>query len=218
MSRSIAELASCAPRHLREYTDPNGPYAFGTYDVQGDPDRLEALDCLAPALLGVNVSGGSVIEMHRQGTSGAVLLGAMRQVLADPQCATTDFVGAALGGRALGLVADAIRTSKDVHGVKAVTVTKILHRKRPNLVPIIDRFVYGFYTGQVLPGSPYDTSVRRFWADLQPELRANTDWLTELASSFTTPDGRPLGLLRAADIVVWHHFYTGCDAGEDSAH
>jgi hypothetical protein len=70
-------------------------------------------------------------------------------------------------------VADTIKLAKDVRGIKAVKVTKILHRKRPKLIPIIDRFVYGFHTGQVPPGGLYDASVRRFWRELQPDLQAN---------------------------------------------
>lgn len=210
MSNSIAELAPCAQRHLREYTDPHGTYAFALYDVQGDPRSVSVLDCLAPVLLSVKVSGTAVIEMHKKGTAGAALLGAMRDVLADPQCDTADFISADINGHALRLVADAIRKTKDVHGIKAVTVTKILHRKRPDLIPLIDQLVYKFCTGKVLPPSPYDASVQQFWVALQRDLRANKDWLAELARPFSTPDRRPLSLLRAADIIIWHHAYTGC--------
>jgi hypothetical protein len=50
----------------------------------------------------------------------------------------------------------------------------------------------------------------RFWEALQPDLRNNRGWLARLAEAYTTSDGRPLRVLRAADIVVWHHAYTGC--------
>ena len=93
---------------------------------------------------------------------------------------------------------------------KGVAVTKALHRKRPNLVPILDSFVYEFYMDAKMPDGPYGETPRRFWPVLQRELRTNRAWLAELVSGRQTPDRQPLSLLRAADIVVWTHVKTGC--------
>jgi hypothetical protein len=209
MSGSIADLRSCARWHLRTYT-ARGPYAFFTYDRQGDPDHLEPVDCFAPRLLGVAVPGGAVIGMYTPATSGAVLLAAMQGLLADQDCAKADFVHAEIDGPQLRRLTGVIRAARDVPGIKAVTVSKILHRKRPCLVPLIDRFVYEYYAGDALPGASYGASVRRFWDVLQPDLRANEEWLVPLAASFRTPDARPLSVLRAVDIVIWHHTREGC--------
>lgn len=213
MPQSLADLKACADRHLHEYTDPRGSYAFNAYDVQGDPSQLETVDCFAPSLLGASVSGSPVIAMCTPGTAAESLLMAMRRILTEPRCATADFIRDDLDSPALQIVADAIKITKDVPGVKAVKVSKILHRKRPSLIPIIDRLVFGFHTGLVLPGGPYDASVRRFWEALQRDLRKNQGWLAEFAEPYRTPDGRPLSVLRAADIIVWHHAYTGCTDG-----
>jgi len=202
---SISELAPCAVRHLREYTDPSGPFAFATYDVLGDSSNLQPVDCLAPALLGAPVSSASAIAMRRPGTPEADLWDAMCGLVTDPECATTDFIDTGLEGAAMHRLAEVIAKSKDTNGIKAVKVSKILHRKLPDFVPIIDRHVYSFHTGLTLPPSPYDASVKRFWRALQPDLRKNRDWLFDLAAKISTPDGRRLGVLRAADIIVWHH-------------
>ena len=207
---NISELAPCAERHLREYTNPSGRFAFAAYDVLGDSSSLQPVDCLAPALLGAAVSAASVIEMNRPDTPEAALWNAMRDLVADPVCAETDFIDADLDGAAVRSLASAIALGKDTPGIKAVKISKILHRKLPDFVPIIDRHVYKFHTGLTLPPSPYGKSVKRFWHVLQPDLKDNRDWLSDLASKFPTPDGRPLSVLRAADIIVWHHVTQHC--------
>jgi len=82
--------------------------------------------------------------------------------------------------------------------LKASKVTKILHRKRPRLVPIFDSRVGGFYG--VAAGKPWD-----MWPIIQEELRAHGEWLKELAGPHRTPDNHELSLLRTLDIVVWEH-------------
>ena len=63
---------------------------------------------------------------------------------------------------------------------------------------------------QRLPVGPYGAAPRRLWPCLQSELNENRAWLDEYASGRTTPDSRPLSLLRAADIAVWMHVTNGC--------
>lgn len=75
-----------------------------------------------------------------------------------------------------------------------VTVSKVLHRRLPHIVPIIDSRVRSFY------GARGPSAVRRaLWKD----LRENRDWLAAEAGSIRTPDDRPLSLLRTADILIW---------------
>jgi hypothetical protein len=45
---------------------------------------------------------------------------------------------------------------------------------------------------------------------MQPDLVANQQWLEDLATRTRTAEGRPLTLLRVADIIVWEHQRTGC--------
>ncbi|WP_395292389.1 DUF6308 family protein [Kitasatospora hibisci] len=212
----IAALHTCAQRHLRDYTDPRGRRAFATYDRQGDPAVLEPVDCLAPALLSVPLGHRQVIPLFRPDGPGARLLRAMQAVLDDEDCVTADFLDVDLDLDLDGhagpwvLVDRALAASRDVAGVKAVAVSKILHRKRPRLVPIFDRSVHRFYTGQTPPTGAYQDTPRILWPLLQNDLRRHRAWLTELAAPVTTPDGRPLSPLRAADIVIWEHEVTGC--------
>lgn len=91
-------------------------------------------------------------------------------------------------------LAVANRAALEVKGWTAVTVSKVLHRRRPHIVPLIDSRVYSFY------GTKYPSEVR---ACLWEDIRANTDWMAPLAKTTATPDGRPLSLLRLADILIW---------------
>ena len=143
---------------------------------------------------------------------------AMQAVLDSPECARASFLDIDLGDAdgPWALVDAAIRSSggsghgNPVPGLKAVGISKILHRKRPALVPIFDRWVYQFYLGTPPPVGSYDKAPRRLWPLLQADLRANRAWLASLASPVQTPDGRLLPILRAADIIIWEHMATGC--------
>jgi hypothetical protein len=76
----------------------------------------------------------------------------------------------------------------------AVTVSKVLHRRRPHIVPLLDSLVYEFY------GTKHPRPVRKaLWED----IRENAGWLADLAATRTTPDGRPPSILRLADILIW---------------
>jgi hypothetical protein len=214
VSQSIRSLQRCARWHLCQYTKSDGPFAFTAYDVQGAPDRLELIDCLAPALLNAPIRGSSIIEMNRPGTPEAQLFDAMCGLLTDPACADARFLDCDIDGPALRRLAAVIGAAQTVHGIKAVKVSKILHRKRPHLVPLIDSAVTTFFTGAAVTGVRTE-AIQGFWRALQADLRQNTGWLTVLAADYPTPDQRKLSLLRAADIIVWHHQHS-CRPGNPS--
>ena len=65
MAATIARLKECAQAHLDFYTRRDGPRAFHTYDRLGDPDLLTPLDCLAPALLSININYRQVVPLFQ---------------------------------------------------------------------------------------------------------------------------------------------------------
>lgn len=80
------------------------------------------------------------------------------------------------------------------HRFKAPSVSKVLHRRRPQIVPLYDSRVQDFY------------GVRKpenFRAALWEDIQGNLDWLSEMASTKKTPDGREFSVLRLADILIW---------------
>ena len=104
---------------------------------------------------------------------------------------------------AWSLVRSVLQQTDQTRGIAASKVTKMLHRKRPALVPIFDSKVAAFY----------GTTARRqwvFWPALQTDMRTCCSQLRDLTSGRLTPDGRPVSALRALDIVVWEHQVTSC--------
>ena len=202
----LRDLRPCAERHLAHYVHPQNKRAFLAYDVLGDPARLLPVDVLAPALLDAPVRGAHLVAMHGSAGQYRALLDAMQAVLADEDAAHARFeeqdLDAATGP--WRLVRAALQASDRTAGLKASKVTKILHRKRPSLVPIFDSRVAGFYG--VSSRTPW-----LLWPLLKTEMLASRDWLEALPGSTRTPDGRQLSALRVLDIVIWEHSW-GCES------
>lgn len=97
---------------------------------------------------------------------------------------------------AVGSLAAANDATAGVKNWTPVTVSKVLHRRRPSIVPINDSRVRKFY------GVKKTESVQ-LRAALWKDIRENQDWLQPLADNTKTPDGRQLSLLRLADILIW---------------
>jgi hypothetical protein len=197
---SVGDLEASAEDYLQRYTDPARGRAFQAYDRSGDPSRLEPVDLLAPGLLEAPLRGAQVIAMYEPSGPYLELREALERVLSEPSTTTARFEEQDLDATSgpWALVRDALRASNATPHIKASKVTKILHRKRPALVPIFDSKVADFY------------GVRRdrpwlLWPILQRELIEHGAWLRELAQGYPTPDGRDLTAVRALDIIVWEH-------------
>ena len=197
---SVIDLADCAKRHVAHYVDPANRRAFAAYDRVGNPSILEPVDLLAPALLDASVRGSHVVEMYATDGPYRRLRDKMEAVVNAPATTTARFQEQDLDADSgpWALVRAALMASNETRGVKASKVTKILHRKRPQLVPIFDSKVASFYG--VSARAPW-----RLWPIMQEELHAHGEWLEELATPYRTPDGRELSALRTLDIVVWEH-------------
>lgn len=202
---SLHDLA-CAAQHLRHYTAPGSGRAFHVYDRAGQPDILEPVDALAPALLDAPVRRELVVKLFGSDAEPYVQLRqAMQQLLDETAESEPHFESLDLDDESgpWMLVRRVLQATDGARGLKAAMVTKMLHRKRPLFVPIFDSKVATFYGA---------TSSRpwRLWPALQADVRSATDLLDDLRSGVTTPDGRPLSRLRTADIVIWEHEITAC--------
>ena len=198
--QSIADLRSCAGQHLDAYTDPKSQFAFSTYDrIYGSGDIFTPLDCFAANLLSMRLGHRDVIPLFAAEKSAAVRLrNAMQTVLDNTTAKSPSFLDLqSIDEDPFTLLRAANFATENVKGWKAVGVCKTLHRLRPTLVPLYDSVVRNFYqTGDNPP---------KFFTTLHHDLRANRQWLEKLIATRTTPDGRPLSTLRAADIIIWHH-------------
>jgi len=81
-------------------------------------------------------------------------------------------------------------------------VTKVLHRKRPWLIPILDRELIDRYrpvTGQRRPGEAWAPLLHH----LAHDLRENEEMLAEFRLTLRILHGFTVTDLRTVDIVVW---------------
>ena len=197
-SRSLAELRVTAKETLEKYTSPSNWYAFNTYDVLGDPAAsLSPADVLMANLLSLRLSATEVIPLFTEGHEAAQKLRAALdhalEALRDAPAFET-FGDIESLESCVGPLAAANYAAMEVPQWTAVTVSKVLHRRVPQIVPIIDSRVRSFY------GVRYAEDVRSaLWHDIRNEI----DWLAPLAASQMTPDGRALSVLRLADILIW---------------
>ena len=202
---SVADLAACAPAHLDTYVDPAGGRAFATYDRLGDePNTMAPVDVFAPGLLDAPVRGDDVRRLFLPEGPQRDLRVKMEKLLLDEEAARAKFEELDLADETgpWALVRAVLIASNRTPRIKASKVTKMLHRKRPALVPIFDSRVAEFYG--CTPRRPSE-----FWPILQADLKENGAWLSTLISDLRTPDRRLLTTLRALDIIVWEHVTTG---------
>ena len=81
-------------------------------------------------------------------------------------------------------------------------LTKVLHRKRPWLIPVIDREVIDLYrplTGQRRAAEAWNLLLQH----LADDLRTNREPLAEFRFALRTLHGLSLSDLRTVDIVIW---------------
>lgn len=180
------------------YTSPSGHFAFATYDHwYGYDGPLTPADVLLANLLSLRLTWREVIPLFAAGHGDAqALRAALDNALVSlaPARALSDHSSVQdLEDTVRSLVA-ANEAAEAVPGWTYVTVSKVLHRRRPHIVPLIDSRVRAFY------GARRPANIRRALYD---DLQDNRSWMADLADGRKTPDGRPLTLLRLADILIW---------------
>ena len=211
---SIAYLESCAAKHLHHFINPIGYRSFATYDRQGDPSVFDPLDALAPALLDARLGPREVNQMfsgdgeNHYNNLRIAIEKCLHELasITDPSGELLDFANADLSAARgpWSFVNACYIASDSTPNVKATKVSKMLHRKQPTFIPIIDSRLASFYNLSKSQRSKY-------WTALQADFRENRKFLDGLGKGITTSEGKPISSLRVADIVIWEHIVTGCD-------
>jgi hypothetical protein len=211
---SIADLQGCATNHLNDFVNPVGRRSFATYDRQGDPALFEPTDALAPALLDAPLKRSEVNLMFTDVLDNPYqeLRLAIQHCLAELATLTLqngyllDFANADLDEREgpWALVRTCFNACNGTPNVKASKVSKMLHRKQPMFIPVIDSKLVGFYGLTMREPSKY-------WSTLQSDYRENREFLDNLGQDIRTSENRPISSLRVADIIIWEHKVTGCN-------
>ncbi len=185
---------------LLDYLDVRNGYAWSSYDLlvtNGSAELVDG-DLLAPNLIGATVDRDRFLLLRE-------LMPRIAGVAQLPGNALQD----ATDGE-LEKVADLFAVLDDApyagRGVRGTILSKVLHRKRPDLVPLYDSRIFESYTA---PGA-IERAAHRTWrefmmllltqmrADLEKEGAAFDRLLATAEAS-----GVRLTRLRALDILVW---------------
>lgn len=186
---------------LAEYVDPAGGYAWPAYDTlvtNGSVDLVSG-DLLAPTLLNAHVDGSRFRALQDMMPRLADVARLPRVALQDADDATVALVAE------LFAVLDEPRYGG--RSVRGTIVAKVLHRKRPDLVPIYDSRILSAYTA---PGAIESHVGDRTWVafmdslcrHMREDLLAEGDRFADL-QRFAESRGATLTRLRILDILVW---------------
>ncbi len=182
---------------LLDYLDVRNGYAFPSYDrlVTNGAAQLVDGDLLAPALIGAEMSRARFMLLRE-------MLPRLEGVADLPAIGLQD-----ADDDVIGLVADLFAVLDDApyagKGIRGTILSKVLHRKRPDLVPLYDSRIFESYTA---PGAiPRET--HRSWREfmtllltaMREDLRAEAAAFDEL---HRVSDGA-VTRLRALDVLVW---------------
>lgn len=185
---------------LLDYLDVRNGYAYPAYDrliTNGSAELVDG-DLLAPALIGVHIDAGRFALLRE-------MLPALEAVADLPSVplheADEDHVLCVAG--LFGILDEPRYAGR---GVRGTVVSKVLHRKRPDLVPLYDSRIFEAYTA---PGA-LPRSTDRAWADfiadlcrqMRDDLQAESDAFDAL-EQLAAEEGSPVTRLRILDILVW---------------
>lgn len=110
------------------------------------------------------------------------------------------------------VVEDLIRLPHALPGPSITLLSKVLHRKRPHLIPLLDRHVIDWYrplTGRRAAGEAWEAVVRAMRSDVADDERRliNAIALSSLEQALWPQhdaDDRPkMSVIRALDIAIW---------------
>ena len=190
---------AAAREFARRYLDPATGWAYPAYyDHERARGPLVDTDFLAPVLLNVRMGIPTyrnllAVRDELQHKLDRLPERGLLEATADDIAKIAD----------LYTVVDDGRTT----GAQATTLSKVLHRKRPDLIPLYDDQVGTTYKrspeAPVARGDasrPWKEMMRLFVPAVRDDLLAQQDFHEEIASFAAVPVVTPL---RALDIIAW---------------
>lgn len=201
VGRHRVEVAAAEAAVIEYLHSDTATYAWPHYDLLdtgAGPDSLCDGDLLAPVLLNVpmTIRGFAGLKERRSEIESRLSDVASGVDLVDATDADIAAVGALFG----------VLDEAAIPDVSGTTFSKVLHRKRPLLVPLHDSKVRDAYV--LGDGAPVTRASNRSWAEYMTLIAsAMRDDLRLGGHTWTTLGGprRPSALtpLRALDIIAW---------------
>ena len=205
---AITLTSSKARTYVEDYTEPvpderpskNNFYAWPYYDgfVSGvGQNELSDGDLLTPVLLNVNpgIHGFAGLQKIRP-----TLEDLLRNVPHDVDLAAATDTDIEAVARMFGVL-----DNSPVLGVRGTTLSKVLHRKRPRLIPLHDRHVRAAYVPSPIPpakGRSWITYMTLLMQAMRNDLAECPDVWAAL-SAIPSKSDAVLTDLRVLDIVAW---------------
>jgi len=197
MSTDLGPAAELLSTYFHTKLDDGVPYYSGAMfetfagggDAPGVANAFTAADLVAVSLLSVDVPGTAALRILD--TRAEDLNGLLAKIPND--CELRHATDAQIGP---GSAADALWPALRNAGVGPVTTSKLLARKRPALLPVIDTVV------KKVLGHPAKAS---FWLTLRAQLNADDGRLYEhlLKIRSEARVGECISVIRCFDVVVW---------------
>ena len=204
----LAISKSDAKQSLETYCSRSNHFSWPYYDIDETPNLLVPTDILATSFLDYPIKGKIIQKlmleygMYSETNPYTKLSKHLSDVVSDESAkglCFDDIPEEQLGDRLMGgwgKVLDAIDAAQECKSLTSVFVTKVLHRKRPNLVPINDSKLRSFYGIKKHSYSELFLAIHR-------DVVQNRDYLNELRGKYVLPSGVVMSRLRVLDIVVW---------------
>lgn len=190
------------------------PVRLPGLDTGSDADRLNDGDLLAPTLLNAPPSVSAFYQFQK-------MKDPLQQALADhPDAPLVDLDDSTVSAKlhALYSVLDENRKRSGPRGQSGTTLSKILHRKHPESLPLHDRWVRLCYLGT----KDVPRARSRSWAAYMGLVaHAMRDDIARQATEFTqlrnaTQGPLPLTDLRLLDILAWSSKGVTTQSGDHS--
>ena len=168
-------------------------WAYRYFDlVDSDPSRVDSVDVLAAGALHAGLSRDDLDRFwdHRSTLDDWLSVLPLDLALADAPGAIVDHL-AGLPSLADGEFASSISLT-----------SKVLHRKRPLLIPLIDREIIDWYrpvTGERRAATAWEPLVHA----VQHDLALNADVLAKIAAQLDVELEHRLSDVRIVDIAIW---------------
>lgn len=189
------------------YLSGTGGWSYPSYELYESAAAsgpLRDADFLAPVLLNVNhlrIAAYEALQKARPRLDAALTEVPLGTPLVDASPEVLQKVAACFA---------VLDDGTPLPGVRGTTLAKILHRKRPELIPLYDARVFDTYSAGVLPRIPprRKGEPARGWqeymgllaTEMQKDLAAEPGFWAEITALAVDP---PITPLRSLDIIAW---------------